>query len=653
MHLPQGFKPVTLEQMLQHFKVGAENALGHMLWEHMKLPESEVVPKIVSLEQRGLVQFAITDSGEPSLFIAPKTANGVNLYASDEEHAFADRMVSFWDTTGKFDPQQGEILSATGGKYIVRTPEGPLSLAESVATKLWKLGLITENEQGQLIGPSKRQVQMWVDEHGICDFCSDPNPKHVVMVPDFELLPGTPDQSTGGWAACNTCHQLVLENRRTDLARRAIEAAQFGRFTAAAIQGLHKRFWNAYDMKIEAAGTGLALMDFIEDRIEPEMEFENPKLQDRARRVEAIRKLTGLTQAEMQALERGDVLHSQTAQKLTEWKRKYGVDTPANVKRIAAMLDAAVDSKLPPSTMPHWQEAVERKIEAINALKVVERLPKNHVKWSDIRWMDLTDDLAALRAAEVYSFSAETMHAIMTGAQSIPHESSLKSVELPSVRSGWFWFAEPFPVATSPLASDTTAALLWGWDTNHKAPTLRFSAYVIDDKQDGFGDIHILNHVAKPPCGRVLPSTKWLWPIDLSFHEMMGLNTQLYRNAYGPDGPFANQPNLTGEEPTRKVIAELSLFFLMACLWFRQTVPGTKKKIEPKLTQEAGHIERHARKRYQKELKLSDAPVVRVIALRKSVASLVEHEGADEAKRHLKVRFVVAVMPGCNRADPA
>ena len=284
--------------------------------------------------------------------------------------------------------------------------------------------------------------------------------------------------------------------------------------------------------------------------------------------------------------------------------------------------------KLPKSKIPHWQAALDGKVSAIELLQKIGKLPKDHPRMEEVQWMDLMDDLTALKAAEVYSFSEETMHAIMAGAKSIPHESSLESVEIPNVRAGWFWFADPYPVAPSPVASNSTAAILWSWDPHTKKPTIRFSAYVRDERMD--------------LSEKMFPSAKWVWPLHMTFHEMIALNTGLYRKVYGKGGPFEGSDTtmMIGEKETLAVVAELSLFFLMSCLWFRQTVPGTKKKIEPTLTQIPGHIERHARKRYEKAFKAT--PVVQVIALRKSAKSeeIPSHTSLDTV-RHLKVRFVV------------
>ena len=544
MQIPHGFQPMTLEKMLYHF-AGLAPTLGPKLFRHMELPEQEVAAKVVSLEARGLVQFAVAPNGEPSVFTATPTAAW-----EPGEHLFADRLVSFWDTTGKFDDRNGTIVrpELPPMVFTVRTPEGDMTVVASVALKLRDMGLLTEDENGDMHGPSKTQVMDWTLKHGICDFCSDTHPIHVEQVRDFSLVRGTVDPtSVGGWATCETCHTMIAENRRKDLLTRAIGASSGGKLTVTALRGMHQRFWEA--------------------------------------------------------------------------------------------MDEARAPRVPQLVLPHWQVALDQKINAINQLKVIERLPKSHPRFQEILWMDMAEDLAALRVAEVYSFNADTMHAIMVGAQSIPHESTLKSVEIPNVRAGWFWFAEPFPAAPSPVASDYTAALLWSWSTTAKQPTINFSAYVRDDKR-----------IAE--TGKILPSAKWVWPIDLSYHEMIGLNTLIYRNAYGPEGPYKDQQDRIGEQQTMAVVAELSIFFMMACLWFRQTVPGTKRKIEAKLTQTPGHIERHARKRAQKELKLNEAPTVRVVALRKTAVT-EQTEPRTEATRHLKVRFVVSGHARLQPCGPA
>lgn len=531
MQIPHGFQPVSLGEMLRHLR-DPMPMLGLALAEHLNLTSIEAAQRIKALEQKGLVQFAIGGDKEPSVFVSKGS--------TEDEQLFLDRLVAFWDVQGKFNPTDGRIESAQRADVVrISTPEGDVIIVASVATKLKGLGLITV-ENGQWKAPSKAQVMVWTKEHGICDFCSQGKPDHLVMVPDFDMsVPGLP-RSEGGWAACDTCYDLVQRNRRKDLLQRAIGAGSGIPIVVSALRGLHIRFWTAMDAKTLA---------------------ERPKL--------------------------------------------------------------------PPPAVPHWQTALDQRFNAINQLKFIERLPSNSKHAVELGYIDLKFDLLALRAADVYSFNADTMHAILVASQSIPHESPLKAVEIPSVRAGWFWFAEPLPFASSPIASETTAALLWAWDEHAKKPAIVFSAYVVDEKNPA-------------KLGHLLPSTKWVWPMDMSFHQMLGLNTLLYRKAYGAGGPFEHQDFLIGEETTIKIACEMSLFFMQACLWFRQTVPGTKKRIDPKLIQTDGHVERHARKRYMRDHDLTEVPKVRVIALRKSAATAEPHEPGSTTGRHLHVRFVVS-----------
>jgi hypothetical protein len=548
IHLPHGFTPVTLEKMLYHFSHPSPS-LGFELFKHVRsqvgnLSEEDLAKQIIVLETKRLVQFSIGPDNDPSVFIAPSTA-----YATTEERKLADSIVSFWDVQGKFDAVHGRIESAESWVVRVKTPEGEIAIIESVAQKLRQKNLLTLGEDGFYHGPSKAQVIAWTEQHGVCDFCSDPTPLYVEDVAGFDFMPGY--TSEGGWATCETCHRFVTENRRADLLKRGLSSSRLGGEIGAQAQGeLHRRFWQA--------------------------------------------------------------------------------------------MDAKKQPKLPPSKQPHWQEALDQKMNAIYKLKPLVQYmtnpPESAPEKDHVSLQDMQEDFSALQAAEVFSFNADTMHAIMTASESIPHESSLKSVEVPSVRAGWFWFADPYPTASAPVSSDVTHALLWSWSTYTDTPTLLFSTYVIDEK------------AVSGQRGQIWPATKWEWPLDATFHEMILKTTLKYRHAYGKGGPLENTDKrlLVGEKATLLVVAELSLFFLQACSWFRQTVPGTKKKIEPKLTQEQPHVERHLRRRHERDFSIK--PKVHVIALRKSAAEPAEpSEQADGTKRHLSVRFVVR---GHNRLQP-
>lgn len=640
MQLPKGFIPVTFQHLMKT-AISTEETVGlaPQLYQHLGLSELVAQVRIVSLEQKHLIQFAISPDGKPSVF----TSNE----GSPEEQLLMDALVKFWDVTGDFDPSSGQIHATSAGSmlYVIQTPDGPMSVMAKVVYRLHQMGLITRDDDGQYHAISKAKLMEWVSENGICDFCSDPNPKHTEMVPDFWMEYAN-QNSVGGWATCDTCHQMIVENKRTDLMRRGIESAAHGKFTAAAIKSLHRQFWDAHDSMIDAAGVGAALIDFIEDTINPDKMFVNPKLKQKEARVEAIRRLTGLTQDEMSALGKGDVLYKDVAKKLSAWRKKFGADNYEATKKIAQMLNEAEQPRLPPGHVPHWQAALDAKFEAASTLNAmakkaeispyftseaidlqdsaaVARLAHQAHAYQEAEKLGLFADIGHLQNAEVFSFNAETMHAIIEGAKSIPHESPLSSVDIPNVRSGWFWFAEPFPAAPSPKASDTTAGLLWGWVDHDGEPAIRFSAYVRTDKPD-----------ADLKQGNLLPSAKWYWPRSMSFHQMISHSIKQYRGAYGglSEEDMQRQFNI-GEKATISVVADLSIFFMMACVWFKQKV----------LVETPGHIERHARKRYVREHKLKETPTVRVIALRKSIREeAIRTVPTEESKRKMHVRFVVS-----------
>lgn len=346
----------------------------------------------------------------------------------------------------------------------------------------------------------------------------------------------------------------------------------------------------------------------------------------------------------------------------------------------------------------------------LNDMAAVKKIARQAEAVSALRDMGFMDDVKFLRAAAAYSFSGETIAAIRQAAQGVPHDAALSSIETPNTGAGWFWFAEPLPVTASPIVSDKVNALLWGWVNapqervvtltddvlqrlpvadlarinalatdgqvtvtkeslseiggilrragisadefagmsgpamTQGEPAIMFSAYVVD---------YLGKYVAKGTPG---PSTRWYWPLSLTFDEMLAFNREAHRRDYGKDGKYAQLPNLVGEEDTLKCVAELSLFFVMACLWFRQTVPGQPRKPKaPVLTLEDGHVERHARKRLAKDHGLDAPPTVQVVALRKSARVASEDAETPEQRasaRHYGCRWIVAGHPRHQACGP-
>jgi hypothetical protein len=345
-----------------------------------------------------------------------------------------------------------------------------------------------------------------------------------------------------------------------------------------------------------------------------------------------------------------------------------------------------------------FKDAVDLKDPAAVARVVRQAQARN-----ELEELGFDEDVKYLRAADAYSFNGETIGAIREAARGIPRDAPLSSIETPNTGAGWFWFAEPLPITASPIVTDKVHALLWGWtnrtaksyrlnisdemyaklDPEHggrlrelaamaetqggslpqgyarevsrmlssigvtqnnldryitksvvQEPAIMFSAYVVDEH----------GKVAQP--GGVAPSTRWFWPMEMSLAEMLDYNGGMWEKDYGADAPNGQLPHLVGKAETLHCVEQLSLFFVMACLWFRQTVPV--------LTREPGHVERHAKKRYVREHKLSDVPTVQVVALRKSLRVAAEKaEGAQAAgAREYHCRWIVKGHPRLQACGP-
>jgi hypothetical protein len=537
------------------------------------------------------------------------------------------------------DGYQGNV---TGMTRIV-TPQADRYVSAVIATKLLDRGLVIKDNHGVLNAESLTELEKLMAEYGMCDFCSSPEAPHTLVIPDFEMTDAVGTKvgdSTGGWACCDTCLAMVKADQRPELLARSQELLGGGnKYGAGAIKILHKQFWTVWDQIAEASGVSAAVTDFINDTL-PTM--PTPDFTQKDRRIAAIQRLTGMTGQEMAALMKGDLAYQHVSQKLVAWKKRFG-----NVEArrlIEYVMRPEIPS--PPGTSPHWQIALDMKHDVMKRLhenvgaqrqmmhftdsvdmkdpKAVKEMVKRAEGVRELQQLGYEDDLRHLKLAATYSFNAETMDAIRLGAHSIPHESPLASIDTPYQTAGFFWFAEPFPVTSSPIINDATNALLWGWEQGDDQPILRMTTFVMDG-------------------GRLAPSTKWFWPRNLTFHEMIGVNTVAHRRMYGAGGAYEHLPYLVGEETTMKCVSEMSLFFLMACVWFKQKV----------LVSAPGHVERHARKRYQRDHKLAEPPTVQVIALRQSMKAdrdpVDPSQQSEPTRKYDKWRWVV---DGHNRLQP-
>lgn len=492
--------------------------------------------------------------------------------------------------------REDEVISQT-----VKTPTGPLLVVRPVAERLLAEGVITGQLDGDLRATDAATVKAAMMTHGACDFCAAIGAPHDIETPDFEMTPiaGGP-RSTGGWGACDTCMDLVRRGEKKKLLDRAVETAAFGKWSRQAIAELHKRFWDALGRQQYAAQAISALVEFVENRV-PSSEIPSELVPpERAKRIGVVSRLTGLAADRIEACAAGRVTQADV-QVIADWRQRDKLDVKDALAHVSG-----VRKPFEP-ILPHWQVALDRKFAALKRTRtlIADNVPAHYYSPNET---DLNDPAqvrrilteasastsayvahlercaAALRIAETYSFSAETAGLILAESADVPCETPLSAVETPGGgRAGWFWFAEALPVMMD-SRSPTVQALLWYWRDVSKVPELAICGYVLDAQ------------------GTLLPVGWWAWKRSATIHQMLGALVAAFDNGevlVANDEPLGREEMIAGA-------TRLSQFFLAACVWMQ-------KKI---LVGEQGHVERHARKRIEREHKV--APTVQVIALRKS-----------------------------------
>lgn len=531
----------------------------------------------------------------------------------------------------------------------INTPTGPMALARPVAARLLKEGILTGDLDGEMKARDAAIVKAAVVGHaGLCDFCSAPGPFEAFEVPDFDI--GYGQESTGGWAACEGCAPLVKANDRKGLIERACAGLTFSKWTRKSIEELQGKFWQGMEAKAGIASMLDSVRHVVEGTVPSDTETDGKRLADVPTQIRraALMKALNFSEQELDAALRGETTTAMM-RKLIEWHRKSK----------SPLLRELVKPHppMPAGTIPHWQRALDAKFETAHQLELwsketqyaeyfrqaidmndpdaVRVMALRATERRKLRAIGFAMDLKHLKHAQAYSFNAETVAAIREAASSIPHDAPLSSIESPNTGAGWFYFAEPLRLRTGETQYDNVQALLWAWDN---APgdnaALMFTAYVIDESG------------RRLQKGSLAPSTRFYWRFADTFHEMIEKNRSSWRHEYGPDGVLTDTEQTMNENDTVKLVGEIALFYAMACVWFKQRVPV--------LTKEPGHVERHARKRLQREHKLAEPPTVRVVALRKSLRVAASEAPGDrqESARAYSCRWIVKGHPRLQACGP-
>lgn len=251
-----------------------------------------------------------------------------------------------------------------------------------------------------------------------------------------------------------------------------------------------------------------------------------------------------------------------------------------------------------------WMVALEKRLDAIKALEqVLAAAAAQPFEVSGQLVNMWRSDLKWLKRAETFDWSPTAIKACQAAAATIPCELTKLKFELtPPSSSGWWWFQEPIDGAAT-TTHKKISAITYRW------------GYELDEERVGKAGLIMTVYVMANDLGQMLPvpTTVWAWYESETLHEMLARISREHDDRYGPGGVYEHAPRV-GKEGTLKLVANLSSFFIAACAWMEQKI----------LVETSGHVERHARKRAERDHKVS-VDKVRVVQLRRA-----EHRQRDE-----------------------
>jgi hypothetical protein len=216
-------------------------------------------------------------------------------------------------------------------------------------------------------------------------------------------------------------------------------------------------------------------------------------------------------------------------------------------------------------------------------------------------------DVEILREADTYCWHPDPQHAAIAASRSLPASVRLTE-DLTHGKSGWWYFVEPMPWKTTE-GTETTPALLWSWaygkgvDVPMKSwigkngPGVVFSIYV----PMGNGD-----HLS--------PSTMFFWKDGETLEAtLIRIRSEWMSRSNRKDNGIYES---FGVDQTMTLIESVIRFFAAGCLWMEQKILRTTDT----------PIERHARKRMERESFRRSLNAVRVVELRRTQSTVMRDE---------------------------
>lgn len=228
-------------------------------------------------------------------------------------------------------------------------------------------------------------------------------------------------------------------------------------------------------------------------------------------------------------------------------------------------------------------------------------------------------DEIMLRRAIPFAWTKETMRAVWAASESVPMDAQFNQWNLPAA-SVWWHFEELLPVRTHSNDDPGVRALLLGYPINSEQPHVqpnRFTGGCWCDVEENQRTLS--------------PSQVFSWHQGTSVEQMLDYSRQQHNRLYGPGGRWhylALRDEIVGVEIFLAAAKRLSQFILAATSWLASMV----------LVEETPHVERHARREYER--KLGRAPEARIVHLRRH--DRPKHEPvSEESKRDYSCQWMV------------
>lgn len=259
--------------------------------------------------------------------------------------------------------------------------------------------------------------------------------------------------------------------------------------------------------------------------------------------------------------------------------------------------------------MNPWMQAHESRMATLETLRRLDEAPRSHRGAMAFKAFNWDADIRLLMRATPFAWGTSSIDAVEQAAKTIPLDTVLHQWNL-DTRDAWWHFERLLDVKTTTTATTVRAfALAWVNDT------FVLSVWVTD------------NLLGTPG---LIPSQVWCWLRGETLGDMLTRVEQEHRALYGPGGPKHAEQHIPSEL-VWDITKTLSTFVLAGLAWMDQRI----------LTNTEAPVERHARKRYQRETGKNPSPV-RVIQLRRTQPHHDEPSDSQSGTKAWQHQWIVA-----------